>query len=284
MKPILWTSAALGALALLSASGVQAATCAGAGVITRITGKPQDIVITRAGVQVARPRVLDVVCDADVIKAENGASVLVSMDGAGKVTVGSAPYTVKGRAKAEVSHSAYNALLDHLMPDMKRQPWDVRLRGGEPPLDFGVPSLATGGQQVIAGRTQLLVRLVGGSPGYKLTLLSGDKIVASGGHPDGDVVLVTSALTPGDYRLKATDAAGVTLEGKLTVVAGPAPTPADFAAFDDLEVQQAATAADLARVAPDVWSFEAEQILNAAPVNGLDRGSIYRLIESYAGG
>lgn len=270
-------------LAALFTTSAQAA-CSGAGVITRINGKPQDVVITRGGAPVARPRVLDVVCDQDVIKAENGANVLISLDGAGKITVGAAPYTVKARPKAEVAHSAYNALLDHLMPDMKRQPWDVRLRGGEPPLDFAVASLATGGQQISAGRTQLLVRVIGGSPGYKLSLLSGDTVVANGVHPEGDIVLVTPSLAPGDYRLKATDAAGTVLEGKLTVVAGPPPVLADFKTFDDLEVQYAATAADLARVSPDVWSFEAEQILNTAPVNGLDRASVYRLIESYAGG
>ncbi|MCY1648312.1 hypothetical protein OVA11_14935 [Caulobacter sp. SL161] len=271
------------AFTVLGASSVQA-SCSGAGVITRINGKPQDVIITRAGAPVARPRVLDVVCDQDVIKTENGATVLVSLDGAGKVTVGAAPYTVKGRAKAQVSHSAYSALVDHLMPDMKRQPWDVRLRGGEPPLDFAVASLSTGGQQLTAGRTQLLVRLIGGTPGYKLSILSGDKVLANGASADGDVALATPALAPGDYVLKATDAAGAVQTGKITVVADAPPTPAEFKTFEDLEVQQAATAADLARVLPDVWSFEAEQILHSAPLNGLDRGSVYRLIESYAGG
>ncbi len=282
----------LSAAALMAGLGLAAtahAGCTGVGVITRITGKPQDVVISRldasgARVPVARPRVLDVVCDQDVIKADNGATLLVSLDGAGKVTIGAAPYTVKGRAKADVSHNAYLTLVDHLMPDMKRQPWDVRLRGGEPPFDFAVPSLATGGQKLTANRGQLLVRLIGGAPGYKVSLLSGDKVVATGAGADGDVVLVTAALPPGAYRLKAVDAAGTVLAGQVQVVAQAPALSSEFKDMDDPEVRQAATAADLARVSPDDWSFEAEQILNAAPVNGLDRSSVYRLIESYAGG
>ena len=50
----------------------------------------------------------------------------------------------------------------------------------------------------------------------------------------------------------------------------------------DPEVRTAATAAALARSNPGVWSLEAEQLLQAAPANGLDRDKVYELIESYS--
>src|SRR5205085_6127830 len=103
-----------------------------------------------------------------------------------------------------------------------------------------------------------------------------DKVVASGAAADGEVVLTVSTLPPGQYRLKAVDFAGTVLEGQFQVVADTPPVSGEFKDMDDVEVRQAATAADLARLSPDDWSFEAEQILNAAPVNGLDRGSVYR--------
>ena len=84
---------------MLLASGAQAAACAGSGVITRIQGgTPTDVVITRAGAQVTKPRVLEVVCAGDVVSAKGAAVVTLSIDGVGAVVVNKTkPYTVGAR-------------------------------------------------------------------------------------------------------------------------------------------------------------------------------------------
>ena len=78
----------LGALGVAIGLGWAGAAhaCDGAGVIVRIDGQPQDVLITRtdagAPTQVTRPRVLEVVCQNDVIKAVGATSIVLSIDGA----------------------------------------------------------------------------------------------------------------------------------------------------------------------------------------------------------
>jgi len=265
-----------------------AQACAGAGVITRIAGRPQDVVIMRseggAKAPVSRPRVLEVICVGDTVQALNGATVTLSMDGMGMVKVAAAPYTVAARhGGANMASNAYQSVSEHLLPDMKRQPWDVRLRGGVPPLAFGVQSLDGTGQQLAQGHTQLLVRVAGGVGPYKVQLSSETGAIAAAASPTPDLLLSGLALAPGPYVLKASDSSGAEITGKFVVVASAPPSPGDYQGVDDPEVRAAATAADLARVAPGAWAFEAEQMLASAPVAGLDRGSVYELIESYTG-
>ena len=81
--------------------------------------------------------------------------------------------------------------------------------------------------------------------------------------------------------VRLSDTSGKAIDGKVTVVADRAPLSDDYAGMSDPEVMAAAEAADLARAHGDTWAMEAEQILQAAPVNGLDRDSVYELIESY---
>ena len=281
---LLAAGAALGALAF---AGSAQAACSGAGVITRIQGQPQDVIITRDGAPVAKPRVLEVVCDGDLVDVRSPTSVVLSMNGAAPVSVnGGTSYRVSGRSgQPTVAANAYNAISDKVLKDMKRQPWDVRLRGGTPTLSFGVEGLTSGAQQVTAGRRDLLVRIVGGTPGYQVTLSGSAGVVGQGASgPDGAVVLTGVDLTPGvAYRIDGTDRNGAHISGSLRVVASTAPAPS-YAGIDDAEVRAAVEAADLARGAPGTWAFESEQRLHAAPRSSLDRESVYRLIESYGAG
>jgi len=278
-----WTSIALAAVGLAAAAPA-ARACPGVGVVVRIVGRPQDVIIRRAGSPVARPRVLEVLCQADAIHVENGARVTLSLDGAGPVTVqGAQPYLVGARrGAASLSGNAYRNVSDHLLPDMKRQPWDVRLRGPGAELGFAITSLSSGKQTLTAGSRDLLVRLDGGVGAYKVQIANASGAVLA--HASGssiNLMLPGLDLTPGAYVIKATDSSGAAVEGRITVVAGAAPVSDDFAGMDDHEVQAAAQAADLARQHGDTWSLEAEQILNRTPAGGLDRESVFELIESY---
>ncbi len=280
----------LGIVLAACAAGSAAQACTGAGVITRIAGRPQDVVIMRAEgaaprAAVARPRVLEVVCVGDTIQALHGASITLSLDGAGATRVDAAPYTVAPRGGgATLASNAYKTVSEHLLPDMKRQPWDVRLRGAPPPIGFGVASLEQGGQKISAGRSQLLIRLTGGAGPYKVAL------AASGGPPGvvvasttPEVLLTGLHLKPGDYTLTVSDAVGGAVTGRFAVVAEAPPVATDYQGIADPEVRAATTAADLARTSSGAWAFEAEQMLASTAAAGLDRASVYDLIESYTG-
>jgi hypothetical protein len=278
----------LAALALaLTAPAAHA--CPGVGVIIRIDGKPQDVVIMRsegAGPRapVARPRVLEVLCEGDTIRAQNGAAVTLSLDGSPTVKVqGAQVFTVGARhGAATLASNAYRNVSDHLLPDMKRQPWDVRLRGPGRELGFALTSLGSNHQSLTPGPRDLLVRLDGGVGAYKVQIASdAGAVVGQAAGSTADIVIPGLNLAPGAYVIKATDSSGASVEAHVTVAADQPPASQDYAGMSDREVQAAAIAADLARDHADIWSLEAEQILASAPANGLDRESVYELIESY---
>jgi hypothetical protein len=72
------------------------------------------------------------------------------------------------------------------------------------------------------------------------------------------------------------------MDATVTAVTTTPPSDSSFAGLGDPEIRTAAAAATLAREQPTPWSFEAEQQLQAAPTNGLDRDKVYELIESYS--
>jgi len=281
------TLAALGVAIGLCWAGT-AHACDGAGVIVRIDGQPQDVLITRteAGAPsvVSRPRVLEVVCQNDVIKAVGATSIVLSIDGAGTVRVDrNLVYRVPARSGApSVIGNAYRSINEQVMPDMKRMPWNVRLKGPGDDFGFALP-LEAGGQQVRDGARSLLVRLVGGTAPYKVEIRNAQgQVVASQVSSDHEVKLANVPLTPGAYKITASDSGPRSLDATITAVDTAPPAEAEFAGLSDQEIRAAAAASELARTAPGAWSFEAEQQLAAAPANGLDRDKVYELIESYS--
>ncbi|HZC17462.1 MAG TPA: hypothetical protein VE309_11940, partial [Caulobacteraceae bacterium] len=161
-------------------------------------------------------------------------------------------------------------------------PWNVRLKGAGDDFGFALPSLVTGGQQVHAGDRALLVRLVGGTAPYKVEVRDArDAVVASQTSSDHDVLLSGVNLAAGDYKITASDSTPRSLDATVTAVDTAPPAETSFDGLSDPEIRTAAEAAMLARDAPTPWSFEAEQQLQAAPANGLDRDKVYELIESY---
>ena len=294
-----------------------AAACDGAGVIIRIDGRPQDVVIMRTTggttAAVTRPRVLEVVCHNDVVKTLGATFVVLSIDGSGPVRVDHnvtlnyglryeyfAPYTEKnnrlvnldhnadytvpgGRGAPSIVGNAYRTLSDQVMPDMKRLPWNVRIKGGGDEFGFALPGLTAGGQQVRAGSRVLLIRLVGGVAPYKVEIRNAQNaIVAATTSSSHEVLVPAVALARGAYRITASDATPLALEATIVAVDQAPPADAAYADLTDPEVRTAVMATALARSAPASWSFEAEQQLQAAPANGLDRDKVYELIENYS--
>jgi hypothetical protein len=56
-----------------------------------------------------------------------------------------------------------------------------------------------------------------------------------------------------------------------------------YEGLSDAEVRAAVSALQLAKEHPATWAFEAQQILAAAPEEGLDRARVFQLLESYDG-
>lgn len=265
-----------------------AGSCVEAGVITRIHGRPQDLSINRAGAPVDRVRVLEPLCVGDRIAATGATWASLSLDGSTTTTVkvdAGHPFTVPTQASNSLAQNGWNLALFNLSRDMKRRPWDVRLRGPGPELGFALASLSTTPQQLTPGRRQLLLRLDGGVGTYDVSLADASgKVLGQVQTKESDVVLPLAApLGVGDYAVKVRDTAGTELEGKVKVVSTPPPVSAAEVGFADPEVRVALAASELARRAPTVWALEAEQMLHAAPpaAGGLDRSSIYELIEGY---
>jgi hypothetical protein len=284
--------AALWALSLgaagLTAGAASATACVSAGVITRIDGRPQEVQITRDAdggpIVVQRPRVLEVVCAGDVISVTGTSRVTLSLDGRGAVSVDHvAALTVPKRIGVpSMAGNAYRAFNDQVMPDMKRLPWNTRLKGEGEDFGFALPGLTAGGEALIAAKRPILVRIAGGIAPYRVELADAKgAVVARRSSTDHAVLLPAADLAPGTYSLSVADSGARTLSAVLTVVESPAPTDSEYAEIPDAEVRAAVTATALARAAPGKWAFEAEQILNAAPATGLDRDRVYELVESY---
>lgn len=274
---------------LISAATLTAAqACTGAGVITRIDGRPQDLTITRMAdgkpSVVSRPRVLEVVCQDDAIHVVGATFVTMSIDGRGVVRVDRAlDYRVPARSGApSLAGNAYRTLDEQVLPDMKRLPWNVRIKGAGDDFGFAVPALTQGAEKLRAGHRDLIVRLVGGTPPYKVEIrLASGELVSSQSSDGHQVILRDLVLSPRVYEITATDSTPRELHAQVIAVDDAPPLDAAFADLADPEIRTAATATALARSDPGSWSLEAEQLVQASPANGLDRDKVYELIESY---
>ena len=201
----------------LGAAFAAQAACDGAGVIVRIDGQPQEVLITRGAQTVSRPRVLEVICHNDVIKTTGATAIVLSVDGVGSVKVAhSVVYTVPVRTGAPTAMgNAYRTINDQVMPDMKRLPWNVRLKGAGDDFGFALPALSQVGQHLTDGTRGILVRLGGGDGGLPailallflgLTRKFHDQDGVLGGEADQnhqadlgqDIVVLAHDVHPGD--------------------------------------------------------------------------------------
>jgi hypothetical protein len=276
------------AILISMAAGTAAHACTGVGVITRIDGRPQDLIITRIEngkpTVVNRPRVLEVVCQDDSVRVAGATFVTMSIDGRGVVKVGGAlDYRVPPRSGApSLAGNAYRTLDEQVLPDMKRLPWNVRIKGAGDDFGFAAPGLMQGGEKLLATRRDLLVRLVGGAAPFKVEVRrASGQTVAVQSSDTHTVIFHALGLVQGAYEIVATDSTPRELRAQIAVADSRPNLDPAYATLADPEVRAAAAASALARSAPGAWSLEAEQLLQAAPTNGLDRDKVYELIESY---
>lgn len=272
-------------IASVSASAV---ACDSGGVIARIDGRPQDVVITRreAGQAsvVVRPRVLEVICRTDMVHVAGATVVTLAIDGAGTIKVTRAlNYKVPLRVGSPTAvGNAYRALVRDIMPDMQRLAWNVRVKGAGDDFAFAVPALPAGNARLHTGTRNLLLRLVGGSGPYRVEVRNAQAgLVAATVGAGRDVVLTKVQLGEGVYKIRVVDAAQRSLEASFSAANPPFIADGGYDDVADPEIRIAVGATELARGQPGIWAFEAEQEIHAAPSHGLDRDRVYQLIESY---
>jgi hypothetical protein len=274
-------------LAFLTAPGA-ALACDPVGVLNRIEGRPQEVVITRSENSnpptVFRPRVLQVLCHNDIVHVTGATSVMIAVDGRGVTRVEAArDYTLPSRMGASITPNLYQELIRVVMPDMQRIVFNASVRGPGEDFDFALPALAAGGQLVRAGKRDLLFRLVGGQAPFELTIRDASgQVVAEGKSDDRDIILKDVALAPGLYRVMAADGQPSFSQASFNAVADAPPHEGGDPPFATTELSCAVDAILLAKKHPQAWSFEAEQELAAVPPEGIDRERVYELIESYS--
>ena len=269
-------SAIVAGLAFSTASSA----CPSAGLVKRIDGDPRQADLRRGGAP-GPIRVLQTVCAGDVVEVGSG-RVLLSVSGMGDVMVGpnNSFQLPAPRGQADYASNAYRTMDERIMPGMMRIRMEVRVKGGAEPFGFSVDSLATGGQQVSIGHPTLLVRMVGGVGPFEGRLIDSSGAVSVTRATDEALVFRGLALKPGPVTITVNDSTGRQIKGSFVATAdGPAHT-ADYRGLEDPEVRTAVEAIDLAQTAPKTQAFEAEQELNNAPANGLDRTPVYVRIES----
>jgi hypothetical protein len=127
-----------------------------------------------------------------------------------------------------------------------------------------------------------LLRVTGGAGPYSAVLTGPGGAMLGQAQGDGaDLVFPTADLSPGRYHVVAKDGSGVTIAADFTVDDKAVMLPTTYDAISDSEVRAAAAACELARQQSATDALEAEEVLASAPSNGLDRGRVYDLIESY---
>jgi hypothetical protein len=287
--------AVVGVCAALTAFAAEASACpadrAMSGVVQRVSGQRGDVYVERAGATNFRPSPMEALCEGDVVVATNAsASVTLRLDGAASSTTVQGPtrYALPRRAaQPTVVDNALQMLLETWMPDIRRSSnfGVVRGRNGDGPF-WAAPGLADGAANVRRGTRPLLVRWYGDKARYRVEVV----------RADGTVVQRASATNKTEARLPAANYAdgayslrvyegrnrAPVLQGRFRVGEAPPPNTTPFPANTGEEIRAAAEALRVARLDPDKWGFEAMQIIESAPRQGLDREAVYRSIDALA--
>jgi hypothetical protein len=145
-------------------------------------------------------------------------------------------------------------------------------------LDFSIYALKTNSARVGTGHRNLYIRWSGGVQPFALILSDPQHhqtIASTAGIPGNAVYLnLQNELAPGQSSIALKDSSGMEARGGFQVDASHHYQPAQPGPF--AEVQIAADAVALSDDAP--WALEADQMLAAAPGQGLDRGPVLKSI------
>lgn len=259
------------------------------GIVQSVTGAAGRITLLRGSGESSRPVPLDPLCEGDTLVAtEPGAEVMLRLSGAQTSTILHSPFQfpLPRRTVPPTARDNLVALwLDTVLPRIRRITYEGVSRSPSSPPRWGAAGLADNSAVLESGSRSIFVRWDGGSGPYRIVLSRSDgEDVAVIETEAKEARFPSRRWASGAYRMRLYHAGGeLLLEGGFTM-GGAAPadnTPSlDWAGA---EVRAVANAVRLAGLDPPRWSFEALQVLSAAPAEGFDRTSIYELIASPVG-
>jgi len=288
MRFLMTVGLAAGLMALAVEANACPADRAMGGVVQRVAGQRGEVYIQRAGAENFRPAPMEALCEGDVVVATaTGASVTMRLEGA------SSSNTVNGPGRYELPRAgrrpnivdnALQQLLETWMPDIRRSSNFGVVRGGSSDsAEWATPGLKEGVATIRSGERPLLVRWTGGAPRYRVEVARADgSIVQRANVVNRTEVRVPAARwSGGPYTVRVYPGRSRTaaLQGIFTAGGPPPANPTPFPATGGEEVRAASEALRIARIDPPRWGFEAMQMIDAAPVQGLDREAVYRSID-----
>lgn len=275
----------------LGALTAEAAACprdrAMTGVVQRVVGQRTEVFIQRTGQEQFRPAPMEVLCEGDVLIASGtGATITYRLDGAASSTVMHGPAQAelpRNPRRANVVDNALQILLDNWMPEIRRSSNFGVVRGrNEGPPRWTTAGLSDGIATIKRGYRPLLIRWAGDTAQYKVEVArENGSIVDKATTNRSEVRLSPRTWSNGAYTVRVFNAQSKTpvLIGKFRAGDAPPANPTPYSDSAGEEIRIASEALRLARADSERWSFEAVQMIDAAPAQGLDRDAIYRSIE-----
>lgn len=228
------TALLLGALLILSCAAARAAA-AGVGVVAEYRPAAGRFQLSRApGGETLPVRIGTVVEAGDRIRLPTGASVKLQLaDGKVKDLQGPGEFTVPDAGPLGRLASIFQSL-PKLFDDEYRLSGTAASRGGEQCSEsatagaISVPILVPG-SRVVARERDLPLAWRGGCPPFVVTLRSGsDRLVHRESIEGWQVRLDDVMLSPGQYAVQITDAAGKRYEALLEAVAAAPVIPSEL--------------------------------------------------------
>lgn len=259
----------------------EAVACESVGIVKRSDFVSGSYVLREDSKRPAR--VLSPICDGDVLEAR-GRPLTLTLYGRGDRTLQDGErFRVSSRREraSYVSNFMDEAIL-RTQRDMSHIDVEAVSKGSGGAFGFAISKLADV-QRVEATKSypELLIRLVGGAGPYSGQLTDAAGTTLSATNAAAELIFPTSKLVVGTARLTVGDGEGKSLTATIEISPSTPPDDRSYAGVDDAETRAALQAVDLARDSQGLKSLEAEQKINAAPKSGLDRETVFALIEGY---
>ncbi|MGA7675414.1 MAG: hypothetical protein WCA78_10275 [Rhizomicrobium sp.] len=257
-----------------------------AGVVAKISESDGTLYVLR-GTEKISVYVTQVVCDGDHIQASGGQGTVGILRADGKIETYGPKAGHNLVHKSSAVSGLWMSILDWANQIAPRvEPYSVMTVGRGGPgekLAFSIQSLSQKQGRIAVGHDKLYVRWIGGIGPFSLLLADsrGAKSAEVTGIPGHAAYLDAGRnLDVGHWTLTLKDSRGAEAVGEFEVDA-----TRKFEAIDGEPFVEFRTAAAAVKLADDPqWAFEADQMISAAPQQGLDRQTIFKVIacKSYA--
>jgi len=226
--------------------------------------------------------VAQVICDRDLIGPPGGKGKIGVQRADGKIAYYSPKPKQNVVRAVGTKLKGWSLIVNWISEIVPRvEPYSIMTVGRDAPgekLTFEIQSLQQKQARIASGHTGLYLRWKGGSSPFALLLTdpNGAKAAELNGLPGGAAYLdVPHGLGEGHWTVTLKDKTGAQLVGEFDVDASRK-FEAGVAAVPFMELNIASAAVKLAD--DPLWAFEADQLIYAAPGQGLDRKPIYRVI------